>query len=146
MDQPQQLAGRTMASAPQGDGTRDIPPAPQAGRQNPSDDPARQAAQEMSDYRQWLQTRQPPSAGHDMEPAPQAVRENPSNYPTRQAAEAPPTYRPWSQVQQMPYQAYRDHSGPPPADPYYPAPRTYYPAPSYRDPRYDDQPARFGDR
>jgi penicillin-binding protein 1A len=128
-DQPQYQAGR------------DVEAASQAERQSAANYPARQADEEMSYYRQWSQGRQ---HGRDMEPPqPNPPRENPANY---RAAEAPPSYRPWPQARQTPYPAYRDRSDPPPAYPYYPAPRAYYPAPSYADPRYDDARDRYSDR
>ncbi len=103
-------------------GSRDAEMAPHAERQGASQYPPRQAADEMSSYRQWSEGRQVPYDRHAMEPAPQTAppRGNPSSYPTRQAAEVPPAY------------------------PYYPAPRAYYPSPSYADPRYDDARDRYG--
>jgi penicillin-binding protein 1A len=135
-EQPQRQVGRDVEPPTPAEPPREIPP----------NYPTRQTAQEMSDYRQWLQTKQAPYAGRDMEPAPQAYSpgENPSNHPM-QAAEAPPTYRSRPQGQ-IPYQAYRDRADPPSAYSYYPAPRTYYPAPSYADPRYDDSRERYSNR
>jgi membrane peptidoglycan carboxypeptidase len=120
--------------------THDAESGPQADVWRSPNYQTRQSAQELSDYRQWLQTRRGPNAGGDMEPAPQPnpPRDNPSNYPTRQAAEAPPYYRPGPQVPQMPYQAYRDRPDPPAAYPYYAAPRSYYPATPYDGARYGD--------
>jgi hypothetical protein len=136
-------SGVTPGRVAQNDDQKDgYAPAPQAASSYPHIPPS---------YASLRPADQPQrQAERDVEPPPSAGRETPSSYPPRQEAETPSYYRPWPQVPPMPYRAYRDRPDPPPAYPYYPAPRTYYstpyPAPSYADPRYDDPRERYSER